>query len=506
MKIIKSQLKIGVVMTYLAIGLNIVAGLLYTPWIIEQIGKNDYGLYTLVNSLIAIFLLDFGLSSATSRFVAKYRSEDKNEELIKFLNLVYKLYIIIDALIMIVLLLVFFFIDIIYQKLTPEEIEKFKIIYAVAGAYSVLSFPCVTFNGILNAYEKFIPLKLTDLIQKVSSIAFTVAALCLGGGLYALVTVNAASGLLANAIKFFFVNKSVKIKKVKIDSAEKKVYYKEIFSFSLWSVIWALSQRLIFNITPTLLGVVVNNATIAISVFGIITTIEGYFYTLTTATKGMFLSRITRILNRETSDEEINALAVKVGRFQFALNSLLIVGFCLVGKEFIMLWVGESFIEAYYGIMLIVIPGLFYNALQILHTAIIVKNLVKYQAYIQIAISIINVICSVILSFYMGVLGAAVSICIAYSLRLILTVVFIRRKLNFDLPGFIKKCYIRMGIPAIITFVIGLFIISVMGGTTWTSLIVKVAAITAVYAVCVIMLGINKDERKALFRKIRKDK
>lgn len=505
MKKIKSQLKIGVVITYFSIGLNIVAGLLYTPWMINQIGKNDYGLYTLVNSLIALFLMDFGLSSATARYIAKYRAENKNDELVKFLNVVYKLYIIIDAFIMLALVLVFFFIDIIYQNLTPEEIYKFKIIYGIAGIYSVLSFPCVTFNGILNAYEEFIPLKVTDLFQKVFCVGLTILVLCLNGGLYSLVVVNAVSGLLANGIKLYFVNKNVRIRKTKIEPSERKTYSKAIFSFSLWSTIWALSQRLIFNITPTLLGVVVVNATAAISVFGIITTIEGYFHTITTAVNGMFLSRITRILKHENGEDELNVLAIKVGRLQFALNGLLIVGFSLVGKEFITLWVGESFVDAYYGILLIVIPGAFYNALQILHTTIVVKNLVKYQAYIQIIVGVFNVICSLILSARFGVLGASVSICVAYFLRLVLTVLFIKRKVGFDLDSFIKKCYIQMGVPVIITLLVGFMVVPAISGMSWLSLIIKSVITVSVYLICLILFGTSKEERNALLNKLKKD-
>lgn len=505
MKKLKSQLEIGAVITYLTIGVNIISGLLYTPWMISQIGKNDYGLYTLVNSLISLFLMDFGLSSATSRYVAKYRAENKKDEMEKFLSIVYKLYILIDAVIMAVLVAVFFFIDVIYQNFTPEELYKFRIIYAIAGVYSVFSFPCVTFNGILNAYEKFVPLKLTDMIQKICCVLFTIIALCLNGDLYALVSVNAFSGLVANIFKFFFVNKNVKIKIKKLDATESKSYFKAIFSFSVWTTIWALSQRMIFNITPTLLGIVVVSAASAISVFGIITTIEGYFYTITTAINGMFLSRITRILNHDAADVELNNLAIKVGRFQFALNGLLILGFCLIGKEFISIWVGKNFEEAYYGIVLVVIPGAFYNALQILNTTIIAKNLIKYQAYIQIAIGITNVVFSLILSYYLGVLGASISICIAYSLRLVLTILFIKRKLNFNLKAFVRKCYIRMGIPIVISFVLGFFVVTAFEATTWFLLGIKGITIVFIYAICVMLIGLSKDERKALYKKIKKD-
>ena len=71
----RDQIKIGAILSYLSIGINIIAGLLYTPWMVDTIGKSDYGLYTLANSLITLFLVDFGLSSAVSRYVAKYRAE-----------------------------------------------------------------------------------------------------------------------------------------------------------------------------------------------------------------------------------------------------------------------------------------------------------------------------------------------------------------------------------------------------------------------------------------------
>ena len=505
MKKIKSQLEIGVLITYLSIGFNIVAGLLYTPWMIDQIGKNDYGLYTLVNSLIALFMMDFGLSSATARYVAKYRSENKKEELEKFISAVYKLYLLIDLIILLVLIVFFFFIDVVYQNFTPDELYKFKVIYIIAGVYSVCSFPCVNFNGILNAYEEFVPLKLTDLFQKMGCVVFTVLALCFNGNLYSLVIVNVISGIVANLVKLYFVNKNVNVRIKKMEKKESRGYFKAIFSFSLWSTIWALSQRLIFNITPTLLGIVVVNAAAAISVFGIITTIEGYFYTITTAISGMFLSRITRILNGDTADEELNNLAVKVGRFQFGLNGLLIVGFCLIGKEFVALWLGNGFVEAYYGIVLVVIPGVFYNALEILLTTIVVKNLIKYQAYIQIAIGVTNVIFSLILSHFMGVLGASISICIAYCLRLVLTLIFVKKKLSFDMKTFVKKCYIRMGIPVAIAFVLGFFVATAFEGSTWLLLGLKGVAIVIIYAICVMLTGLSKNERRALYKKIKKE-
>lgn len=487
-----SHIKIGALITYFTIGFNIVAGLIYTPWMIDQIGQSDYGLYTLTNSIISLFMVDFGLSSATSRFIAEYRAQNDLVAIQKFLSAIYKLYLLIDAVILTVLVVYYFSIDIIYQNFSIEEISKLKIIYGIAGLYSVISFPFVTFNGILIAYEKFIPLKIADLIQRMGAILFTVIALVSGYGLYAIVAVNAAFGLVSIIIKFLFIRKNISFNFVKSE----KTYYKKIFNFSVWSTIWALSQRLIFNITPTIIGMVMTSPSKSIAIFGIISAIEGYVYTFTTAINGMFLSKTTRILMDDEDGKKITSLAIKVGSFQFLLNGLVIVGFILIGKQFIELWMGEAYVLAYYGILLVIIPGLFYNPLQIANTAMIAKNLLKYQAMIQVIMGCCNVCISLILTYKFGVIGAAVSICLAYIIRIVLTWILIYKKLNIDFKYFVEKVYIKLLVPTGLSLVISFFVIKMINDGTWLSLVIKGSIITIIFAVLMFFLGIEKDKRK----------
>ena len=495
-----SQLKLGALMTYLSIGINIAAGILYTPWMIRQIGQSDYGLYTVANSLISLFLVDIGLGAATSRFVAKYRAQGREDKIPVFLSAVYKLYLALDAIIFIALIVVFFCADLIYANFTAVELEKFRTIFCIAGLYSLISFPCTTFNGILTAYEEFVPLKLADVIQRIGTILLTVLALLMGMKLYALVTVNAVCGLLAIAVKFYFVRKNVRLRFTKNSPSE----YKEIFSFSLWSSVYGLAQRLIFNITPTVIGMTVAAATSAISVFGIVTNIESYCYTITTAINGMFISKITRFTEGDHSRSRITALATKVGRFQFGLNALVILGFFLVGREFISLWVGDAYRDAYYGILLVIAPGLLYNSLQIFNTAIVAQNLVKYQAYIQITMGLCNVILSFLFSSMWGVVGASLSIFIAYSLRVVLTLILIRKKLDVDLKHYIRNCYVRMAVPLVASLLICWPITAFIQAGAWPKFILKAGIIVAIYGAALVALGLTKQERSALVKKLRK--
>jgi len=112
------QLKMGALLSYFTMAFNIVAGLIYTPWMVATIGKSQYGLYTLANSVITLFLVDFGLSSATGRYLSKYNAEGDREGAERFLGAVYKLYLLIDAGILMILAAVFFLMDRIFVNLT----------------------------------------------------------------------------------------------------------------------------------------------------------------------------------------------------------------------------------------------------------------------------------------------------------------------------------------------------------------------------------------------------
>ena len=494
------QIKWGALLSYAAIALNIISGLIYTPWMVNTIGDSQYGLYTLANSLITLFLVDFGLSAATSRYLSKYNAEGDKEGAERFLGAVYKLYIVIDAIIFTVLLVLFFFLDTIYVNLTPQELAQFKVVYVISALFAVINFPFVTFNGILTAYEKFVPLKVADLLYRIFNVGFTVVALLLGYGLYALVAVHAVAGLLILVFKFIVIKKTVPAK-VRMKGSSKGMY-KEIFSFSIWVTVSTLALRLVFNITPSILGVVASSA--AIAVFGIITTIEGYSYTITTAINGMFMPKISRIMANSDTQENLNPLFLSVGKFQYALNGLIVAGFAVVGDNFIRLWMGEDYVLAYYGILLVTVPGLFYNSLQIANTTMVVMKKVKVTAFVNVATGLINVALSFPLSAIFGVTGACISIFAAYMVRDVVLNIIYQKQLPLNIPAFVKGCYLRMSVPILFTVAVGVGINYLIADGGWMILICKAGIVVLIYLVSVLLFGLNGNERKALLGRLKR--
>ena len=226
----------------------------------------------------------------------------------------------------------------------------------------------------------------------------------------------------------------------------------------MWTTVGSIMQRLIFNITPTIIAAVSVTGSIGVAVFGLAQTIEGYVYTFATAINGMFMPRISKIIVSGKKDEELMPLMIKIGRIQLMIVGLISVGFIALGKSFVVdIWNKPDFAESYWCAVLLIIPSVFYLPMQIANTTLIVENKVKLQAYVFMAMGAVNVICSLVLSRFFGALGASLSIFIAYTVRTVLMTVIYKKKLGLDMVRFGKETFVKLSPGLLLTLTVGLF-------------------------------------------------
>ena len=491
------QIKLGAILSYLSIAINIVAGLLYTPWMIKSIGRENYGLYTLAMSVIGLFLFDFGLSAAVTRFIAKYLSEGKQEKANQCLGLVYRLYIGLDVLLFLVLLGVFFFIPQIYQELTPDEIEKFKVVYVIAACYSVISFPFIPANGVLTAYEKFVQLKLCDVAHKVIMVGTMSICLLLGYGLYALVLVNAFAGVVMILLKVWCIGRYTP-QKISWGYWNKSEL-KELAGYSGWVTVASLAQRCIFNIAPSILGAL--SGSTAIAILGIAITIEGYTYTFANALSGMFLPKVSRIV---ASDGDVLPLMTKVGRIQILVISLVVGGFICLGKDFIELWVGDQFSLSYLCSILIIVPSLFQLPQEIGMQTIIAKNKVKHQAIVFTLMAVVNIVGAVLLSPKYGAVGLSISICLAYLFRTVcLDYIFIKH-LGINIWRFFYDSFIKMTPALVLSMLAGYGLSRLITTGGWLGLMFDGVCFVISFIIIMWFMGLNGTEKEMFLAPVKR--
>ena len=486
-----SQIKTGAVLSYVVIGINLIIGLVYTPWMINSIGKENYGLFILASSVITLFMFDFGLGTSVTRFVSRFLAEGRQDKVNNFMGLVLKIYLAMSVILFVVLLSVYFFIPSIYQELTPEEIEKFKVVYAIAACFSVLSFPFIPLDGIITAHEHFIQLKFCELFNKLFLVLTMAVCLLMGYGLYALVTVNAIAGLVTILLKIY-------ANAAGID---------EVIGYSWWVTVGVLAQRLIFNIAPTILGMV--SGSVEIALFGIASVFEAYVYTFSSAWNSLFLPRVTQMTLKEDR-ESIMSLMTKVGRIQIMIIGLIIIGFVGLGGEFVTLWLGQGYEKVYPTVVLLIIPSFFHLPQLIGGNAILAMNKVKQQAYVFVAMGVINLILGYFLAGLWGAIGYAIAVFVSYMIRTIGLNVIYYRDLKLDIFRFFKDSFLQMT-PALVVSCVAAYCVHLLQLRTWLSWGAGVVAVTAVYFGIMYLWAMNKEERntfigplKSMFSKIRR--
>ena len=91
-----SEVKAGAILGYATIAVNNVVGLLYTPFMLRMLGQTEFGLYSLVASVVGyLTILDLGFGNAIIRYCAKFRAENKLEEQYELFGMFFKLYCLI---------------------------------------------------------------------------------------------------------------------------------------------------------------------------------------------------------------------------------------------------------------------------------------------------------------------------------------------------------------------------------------------------------------------------
>lgn len=440
----------GAILSYIAIFLNIIISFVYTPWMLKQIGTSDYGLYSLILSFISYFMIDFGLNAATSRFVTVYRAAGNDKMVENVQGLMLKIFFTISIAIFIILLVCYFFLADIFKGLTPEEIDRLKVLYVIAGTFSTLSFSLKPLEGALNAYELFVPAKLIDMFYKVGSVLFVVIALSLGGDIYSLILINGLIGFGCSVVRFFYWRKCTGLTPDLKYNDYKEM--KAIVSFSGWTFLIGMAQRFRLTLVPSVLGIFSNSEQIAVFALGM--TMEAMTWTLSSALNGLFLPKVARLVHDNNRDA-IMQLMVRVGRIQLFIVTIIFSVFFVVGQEFVHLWVGDEFMDVYWIVLFLICTNLISNTLAVANDMIISENKIQYTAPNVFICSLLGIGCSCLVASGFGAIGCAACSGVALMLTQILNIRVYQRKLNLDMYSFFNKVHVR--ILPLLTVCAGLF-------------------------------------------------
>jgi O-antigen/teichoic acid export membrane protein len=125
-----NELKTGAILSYVVLAVNSIVGLVYTPYMLRMMGQSEFGLYSLVSSVIAyLAIFDLGFGNAIIRYTAKFRAEGKYDQQYCMFGMFIVLYSIIGIIVFILGLYLYFNIDVLFgDTMSVSELNTASVL------------------------------------------------------------------------------------------------------------------------------------------------------------------------------------------------------------------------------------------------------------------------------------------------------------------------------------------------------------------------------------------
>lgn len=501
-----NQLKAGVVLNYVVIFLNTVVGLLYTPYMLRMMGQSEYGLYSLVASVIAyLTVLDLGFGNAIVRYTAKFRAEKKTEEQYEMFGMFFLLYLVIGIIAFGIGLGLYFNVSTLFgDTMTAVELDRARIMMLLLVANLAFTFPMSIWGSIIQAYEDFVFQKSLNIFRIILNTAVMICLLHFGYKAVAMVVVQTIFNVLTLVVNFIYCRRKLNIHIYFRFKHFHWGFLKEVAIYSFWIFLNAIMDRVYWSTGQFVLGAMVGTA--AVAVFAIAIQLEGMYMQFSTAISSVFLPKVTAMVATNRSRKEISDLFIRTGRIQYIVLAYILSGFIIFGRQFIELWAGAGYSDAYIISLLFFIP-LTVPLIQNLGITILqARNEMKFRSVLYIIIALVSLAMQIVLTRYFGGIGCAMGVSGALVVGQILIMnVYYRRKQGLDIKTFWKEISKMSIIPIVLIFSSMMVIRHFFALDSWGKLILGIAAFSLVYIPLFFRFSMTDEERNlfiSMFHKI----
>ena len=501
-----NQLKAGVVLNYVVIILNTVVGLLYTPYMLRMMGQSEYGLYSLVASVIAyLTVLDLGFGNAIVRYTAKFRAEKKTEEQYEMFGMFFLLYLVIGIIAFGIGLGLYFNVGTLFgNTMTAVELDRARIMMLLLVANLAFTFPMSIWGSIIQAYEDFVFQKSLNIFRIILNTAVMICLLHFGYKAVAMVVVQTIFNVLTLVLNFIYCRRKLNIHIYFRFKHFHWGFLKEVAIYSFWIFLNAIMDRVYWSTGQFVLGAIVGTA--AVAVFAIAIQLEGMYMQFSTAISSVFLPKVTAMVATNRSRKEISDLFIRTGRMQYIVLAYILSGFIIFGRQFIELWAGAGYSDAYIISLLFFIP-LTVPLIQNLGITILqARNEMKFRSVLYIIIALVSLAMQIVLTRFFGGIGCAMGVSGALVVGQILIMnVYYRRRQDLDIKTFWKEISKMSIIPIVLIFSSMLVIRHFFALDSWGKLILGIAAFSLVYIPLFFRFSMTDDERNlfiSMFHKI----
>ena len=476
----KNQRRIGVLISYFNFAVSILGNLLLTPALIRLLGDQQYSLYQVMRSFGgALLMFNLGVSSIVARSIARSAALDDPAEKQQALGIGLLLSAGLAAVVFVVSLVIRAGIPVFYRtSYDAAQLETAQRMFTLFAAASVCHILTDAFSGCLLGHEHFASNALIVTLKYALRFGLIFLYASTGAGVVAIARVDlivgAAAFLCLAGYALFVLHERPKFSGIR--SAE----LRRLFAFSVAVLMQEAVNQLNTQMDPILLARFAATASV-VTMYSSALTIYQLYHHLVSMLGGYYLARASALVAKNASGAQLTDMVIHPGRFQAAIAVGIIAAFALFGRSFISLWIGETYMDAYFIVLLLMLPSLLplvqTSAVSILDAQF--KRM--YRSAILLLCAFVNVVVSVLLIRRIGHWGAAagtaVSVLLGHGL---LMNRFYAKHLQLEIPRMFIQIFRAVLLPAAVSSLLCLPLLLLP--CTWLCFLLQCAVFTSLYA------------------------
>jgi O-antigen/teichoic acid export membrane protein len=435
-------------------------------------------------------------SMLTRYYAFALGSKNPETDCARTLGLATIAYIFITGIAIAISVWMFFSIDIWFgNSFSLDELVVARQMMFVVGLNMAIFIPGSMFAAIINAEERFVFAQTMNLIRAILQPAAIIAVVQFQSNALAIVVVQFLLNLITVIINAFYCFYKIRIKFIFGEVNRGKL--REMLAFLGFALLGLVFDQILWRTDQVIIGALFGTATVAIYSVG--TTIVAAYIMFSNSVANILLPKVSKMIASGASDGELSILFARVGRIQTWIVSFIEVGFILFGLDFVHLWAGADYTDAY-AIVLIFMAGMHLALTQNLGQAILQgKNKQGFKSVVYIFIAIANVIISILASLQFGYIACAWSsmICLLigtgpiinwyYSKNIGLNIRYFFFEVSKMLPSILATL-------AVFVLLRHLFVFSL----SWANLLIWIVCFTITYIFVTFKWGLYPDESNAV--------
>ncbi|RJP25042.1 MAG: hypothetical protein C4529_01775 [Deltaproteobacteria bacterium] len=473
--------------------LGLMISFFLSPYVVRKLGNTYYGVWNIIMDMTGYLgLLEMGVRQSIIRYVAKYNAVNEMDSLNRIVSSAFSIYgftSVACAVISIGLAALFPYV----VDVSADTVPIARWVIVITGFSVAQGLIFSVYYGVILGIQRYDVVVKVNMLVSIIKAGLTVALLGNGYGLISLSMMHLVMGFASSMYGRHYCNKEIPGLNIRFGKYASE-WYGRIFNYSLKTFMMFIGQKIVYYSDSIVIGILLGPVHVTYFVIG--ASLTEYMRRIVNQMTQMF-TPLTSELQALREEQKIRDVLIQGTKLSLIIALPISIVFLTMGKRFISLWMGKEY-GPLSGEVLIVLTIAHLFSIAQYTTQDILQGLNKHQicAVCRCAEAVANLILSIVLIRYWGIVGVAVGTAVPHlATALFAYPYFISREVKVDFKQYVFRSYMAPIISSVPYLICCILIENRFPAGNLAGFFARVLALMPLYLVPVWYFSIRKQER-----------